>query len=161
MGIQSTLYEADFVAWTEQQAAALRHAAETRANLPVDWLNVAEELESMGRNDKHALESHLTGIIEHLLKLDHSPAREPRRGWELSVRHHRRAIRKLVKDSPSLRPHLAAAFDECWLDGRDDAANGLDADGLMASDLPAACPYTLEQLLDEGWWPAVQGSKSL
>ena len=81
------------------------------------------------------------------------PPREPRRGLELSVRHHRRAIRKLVKDSPSLRPHLAAAFDECWQDGRDDAANGLDADGLAASDLPAACPYTLEQLLDEGWWP--------
>ena len=107
MGIQSTLYEADFVAWTEEQAAALRHAAETRANLPVDWLNVAEELESMGRNDKHALESHLAGIIEHLLKLEYSPAIEPRRGWEVSVRHNRRHIRKLLKDSPCLRAHLA------------------------------------------------------
>ena len=159
MGLQSSLYEADFVAWTEEQAAALRHAAETGTNLPVDWMNVAEELDSMGRNDKRAIDSLLAGVIEHVLKLDHSPARDPRHGWETSVRKNRRAIRKLIKDSPSLRPHLAAALPECWADGREDAAAGLETDGMAADVLPAACPYTLDQLLDESWWPEGAGSK--
>ena len=46
-----TLYEEDFVAWTEQQAEALRSAARGSTNQPLDWENLAEEIESLGRSD--------------------------------------------------------------------------------------------------------------
>lgn len=152
MGRSLSPYETDFVAWSQEQAAALRQAAELRLNMPVDWLNVAEELDSMGRSDKHAIESHLVGIVEHLLKLRASPAAEPRRLWENSVDHHRHRARRLLSQSPSLRPHLTAVFAECWEDGRDLAVRGLLRDGLADADLPAGCPYTLEQCLDVEWW---------
>src|SRR5437762_10825847 len=77
----TTLYDADFFAWTKQQAKALRAAARNRSNLPLDWKNLAEEVESLGRSDRRELRSQLNRIIQHLVKLQFSPMRDPRRGW--------------------------------------------------------------------------------
>jgi Domain of unknown function DUF29 len=63
------LYEADFVRWTEQQSSAIRDAARSGANLPLDWENLAEEIESLGRSQRRELRSRISVIIEHLLKL--------------------------------------------------------------------------------------------
>jgi Domain of unknown function DUF29 len=75
------LYEEDFVRWAEAQAAGLRRAAETNSNLPLDWMNLAEEVESLGRSQRRELRGRLANIIEHLLKLEYSPRTEPRIGW--------------------------------------------------------------------------------
>ena len=48
-----SLYERDFFLWTQQQAEALRKAAREGSNLPLDWENLAEETESLGRSFKH------------------------------------------------------------------------------------------------------------
>src|SRR5438477_5024382 len=80
------LYEEDFVRWTEQQSSALREAAAAGTNLPLDWENLAEEIESLGRSQRHELHSRIAGIPEHLLKLDYSRANDPRRGWIETVR---------------------------------------------------------------------------
>ncbi len=68
------LYEEDFVRWTEQQSRALREAAEVGTNLPLDWENLAEEVESLGASQRRELRSRLAVILEHLMKLQHSPA---------------------------------------------------------------------------------------
>ncbi len=68
-GNPAQLYEKDFVRWTEQQAAALREAAALGTNLPLDWENLAEEIDSLGRSLRHELRSRILVIIEHLLKL--------------------------------------------------------------------------------------------
>ena len=70
------LYDQDFVRWTEEQAAALRRAksllpAATRgSNLLLDWENLAEEIESLGKSDRRELRSQITRVLRHLLKLE-------------------------------------------------------------------------------------------
>ena len=100
------LYERDFVAWTEEQSARIRAAAAAKWNLPIDWLNVAEEIEDLGKSDRRELGSRLETIIEHLLKLKYSPARDPRRGWTDTVARERNRVEGLLEQSPSLRSDL-------------------------------------------------------
>ena len=63
------LYDQDLVLWSEEQGRALRAAAGAGWNAPIDWENVAEEIESLGRSERHALASHIALVIEHLLNL--------------------------------------------------------------------------------------------
>lgn len=144
-------YDDDFYAWTQEQARLLREAAREHLNTPIDWGHVAEEIEDMGRNDRRAINSHLARIIEHLLKLEFSPASDPRSGWRKSVREQRAAAVDALADSPSLKGHvdLPSAFRR----GRGFATDGLGQDRVDEQALPSECPYGLEQLLDEGWWP--------
>ena len=102
------LYEQDFVRWTEAQAANLRQAGAARANLPLDWDNLAEEVESLGRSQRRELRSRIAVVIEHLLKLARSPAEEPRAGWIETIARERAEIERLLEDSPSLRGELRA-----------------------------------------------------
>ncbi|MBK1841280.1 DUF29 domain-containing protein [Azospirillum sp. YIM B02556] len=144
-------YDTDFLAWTEEQARLLREASRERINTPIDWENVAEEIESMGRSELRAVESALVRVIEHLLKLEHSPADEPRAAWKVSVLEHRDRVARDLSASPSLRGRIDTA--DIYKSGRKIAALGLERDGMRLNDLPAACPYLLDKLLDEDWWP--------
>jgi hypothetical protein len=103
----SGLYDQDLRLWSEEQARMLRAAADAGWNAPIDWVNVAEEIESLGRSERHALASHIGIVIEHLLKLQASPATEPVRGWRDTIRRARRDIERRLKDSPSLRREVA------------------------------------------------------
>jgi hypothetical protein len=101
-----TLYDDDFVAWTEQQAEALRSAARGSTNQPLDWENLAEEIESLGKSDRRELHSQIYRIIRHLAKLQFSSADDPRRGWRESVVDARMQTELVLADSPSLRREL-------------------------------------------------------
>jgi hypothetical protein len=106
-----TLYDEDFVAWSRQQAKALREAVRPGSNQNLDWENLAEEIEGLGRSERRELTGRLSTIIEHLVKLNQSPASEPRPGWEQTIRRERAEIERLLEDSPSLGrdiPALAA-----------------------------------------------------
>jgi hypothetical protein len=109
-GNPARLYEEDFVRWTEQQAAALREAAGTTTNLPLDWENLAEEIGSLGRSQSRELGSRIAVIIEHLIKLETSPATDPRPGWIDTIGRERRDIEDLLNDSPSLRAKVASVI---------------------------------------------------
>jgi len=143
-------YDTDFYAWTEEQARLLREASRERINTPIDWENVAEEIESMGRSEVRAVESALVRVIEHLLKLEHSPAAGPRNGWKASVAEHRGRLRRDLKASPSLRGKIDLA--DVYETARSVASHGLAIDGLADANLPTDCPYTLAQILDTSWW---------
>ena len=103
-------YDDDFYAWTQEQARLLREAARERLNTPIDWDHVAEEIEDMGRNDRRAINSHLARIIEHLLKLEFSPASDPRSGWRKSVREQRAAAVDALVETISARHGAAIAM---------------------------------------------------
>ena len=105
----SDLYEADLVEWSEQQADLLRRRADGRLSSEqgLDWANLAEEIEDLGKSQRIALSSQVRRILERLLKLDASPATEPRRGWLDTVRSARSEIEVLFEASPSLRRTLA------------------------------------------------------
>jgi hypothetical protein len=155
------LYDEDFVVWSRQQAEALRSAAHGGSNQALDWENLAEEIESLGRSDRRELASRIATIIEHLIKLGRSPAREPRQGWRQTVLRERIAIGLLLKDSPSLRREvsdLAASVA--------DSATRLALEEMHArGELPDRprrtrrskapldhLPYTPEQILGD-WFP--------
>jgi len=150
-GNAARLYDEDFVRWTEQQAAALREAAGTATNLPLDWENLAEEIDSLGRSQKRELRSRLDVILEHLIKLENSPAIEPRAGWISTIGHERSDIEYLLNDSPSLKSEMASMIiEQCpkvarrvdrELSARREITNRLE--------MPA---YTEEQVLGD-WFP--------
>ena len=107
-------YAVDVLAWSEHQSALLRRraAGELVNETDLDWLNIAEEIESLGRSERSALASHIRTIIEHLAKLQASPAGDPRAGWEDTVLRARIDIEELLAASPSLRHRLGDVIGE-------------------------------------------------
>lgn len=95
-------YERDIVLWADHQARLLREGRFDEADIP----NIVEEIESLARSERSALGSQIGRVIEHLLKLRYSPARDPRRGWIESILDARRQIDRILSDSPSLQPAL-------------------------------------------------------
>lgn len=145
-------YDEDFYSWTQEQARLLRETAAARLNVPLDFEHLAEEIEDMGKNDRRAVNSGISRVIERLLKLEFSPASDPRGGWRKSVREHRASVLDALADSPSL--HGKIDLPTAYRRGRDYAVDGLGQDRVDERVLPAECPYTLDQILDYGWWPA-------
>ena len=107
-------YSTDILAWSEHQGALLRRRAsgELVNEAELDWPNLAEEIETLGRSERRALESHIRTIIEHLAKLLASPATAPRGGWIETVVRTRLDVKGLLRDSPSLRPRLPGIVSE-------------------------------------------------
>jgi Domain of unknown function DUF29 len=142
-------YEEDFFAWTQEQAQALR----ARATPELDWDNLAEEIDSMGRRDRRKLESRLRRILHHLLKWQVQPELRGR-NWRDTLFEQRRQAEKLLRESPSLRPHLPALRDEAYPDAVRDAVGDT---GFRARTFPAECPFTIEQILDQQYLPEDEG----
>ena len=147
----SALYDSDFLAWTEDQAAALRRHAAQRLNVDLDLEHLAEEIEDLGDNTVEVVEGAVTQAIAHLLKLEWSPAVEPRGHWQDEVQGYRVRARRRLRRSPSARHRLDLA--DLYADARTLAATALARDGLDTTLLPATCPYALDQVLDPAWWP--------
>jgi hypothetical protein len=101
-----TLYEQDFAAWSKRQAEALRAVARGGSNQELDWENLAEEIEDLGKSQRSALGSHLMRIVQHLVKLEYSSAAGPRNGWRRTIRLARLHAQRRIEDSPSLKPEL-------------------------------------------------------
>ena len=104
-------YETDLALWAEHQARMLRDAGQAGTNLPIDWENVAEEIESLGRSQGRELASRIRVILVHLLKLQASPAIEPRIGWRETIQEKRSEIEAVLADSPSLRPTIPSVIE--------------------------------------------------
>ncbi len=102
----TNLYETDFIAWTERQATLLRTPATERGSLALDWENLAEEIESLGRSYRRALANHVRKSIEYLLKLQYAAANEARAAWTAGLDRERAEIEACLEDEPGLRPRL-------------------------------------------------------
>ncbi len=148
------LYEHDFYAWTRQQARALARLRGAPGNVGLDPAHLAEEIRDLGNEVRHAVESQLVRLIEHLLKLQHSAHAGPRLGWASSVDDARDEIRARL--TPSLARTARRALPECWRRGVRRARRALLAYGEAeaAEELPATCPWGLEELLRENWYPS-------
>lgn len=139
-GEHSSLYERDFSLWLEQQAALLREGRLSE----LDVANLLEEIEDMGRSEKRAVENNLVVGLTHLLKWRFQPDQRSS-GWRGSIVEHRRRLRKLPRESPSLLPCGREIFAECYADSCEQAA----AESGLSPDLfPAEPPFTFEQALD-------------
>jgi Domain of unknown function DUF29 len=138
---RESLYERDFVAWLEEQAAHVR----ARRFHALDVENVAEELEDMARSRRRALESHIRNVLFHMLKWQYEPRRRSR-SWRLSMTNGRIEIAETLDESPSLRPHLNDMISKEYPRARRLAAAET---GLKESTFPEACPYTADEILGD------------
>ena len=140
-------HDQDFVLWARAQAQAIRAAARAGSNLAIDWENVAEEIEDLGRSERRELASRIGTIIEHLMKLGASPAARPRAGWEATVIRERARVAELLLESPSLRAEVAALIARETSLARRIVARALARHGEAAADLP---DYSEAQVLGDG-----------
>jgi len=132
----SELYDSDFFAWANAQAALLRAGDLSAADIG----NIAEEIESMGRSEKRELVNRLTGLLLHLLKWKYQPERRSR-SWLLSVAIARREITRHMADNPSLKAKLSDAMSEAYEVAVLQAAVETD---LPEANFPAVCEWTFE-----------------
>jgi Domain of unknown function DUF29 len=150
------LYDHDFFLWTQEQAAALRRAK--ASNLPLDWENLAEEIESLGKSDRRELTSQITRIMRHLLKLTISPSAEARAGWRASINEARSQIDLLLEDSPSLRREVDGLIQKQVHAAAKLAAADLEQHREPADAIRARLErggFTAEQVLGD-WFPDTQ-----
>ena len=154
------LYRSDYYAWSRQQADELRRLRIERSNTRLDFDNLAEEVESLGRSDLRRVKSQLRRIMEHLLKLQYSPASHPRDGWRETILEARQDIDDYL--TPSMRPEIEADLERDYAKARDKTVLALQRHGEVeaAAELPVASPYALADLLDPNWWPPVAADHS-
>ncbi|MBV8458528.1 MAG: DUF29 domain-containing protein [Acetobacteraceae bacterium] len=152
--MSKTLYEQDFALWSTEQGRAIRQAAAARLNTPapIDWENVAEEIETLGRSERSALRSHLLVIAEHLMKLEASPAKAPRADWTATVETQRSQIEALLSDSPSLRREVAPMLEWAVPRARRIAAASLAKYRERPRTDITQLTYTEDQVLGD-WFP--------
>jgi hypothetical protein len=144
---EPSLYDADFYAWTQAQAARLRARAAEGGD--IDWENVAEEIESVGRSDKREIRSRLRVILLHLLKWQFQPEKR-KEGWLSTLSEQRTRLDMIIDDSPSLRGFPAEALAGAYKLAVLKAVEETDLEKAM---FPSSCPYTLHQLRDSGFLP--------
>jgi hypothetical protein len=139
------LYEQDFYAWANEQAALLRSGQLSA----VDIEHIAEEIESMGKTEKRELVSRLTVLLMHLLKWQFQPLLQGP-SWRTTIRNQRLDISDHLTDNPSLKAQIPEAIARAYRKAIGEA--GLET-GLPETTFPAECPWTFEQIGDSGFWP--------
>jgi hypothetical protein len=142
---QLTPYDVDYAQWCAEQGALLR-AGRLDA---LDRENLAEEIESLGRSDKKEIRSRLKELLLHLLKWHFQPKKR-KGGWRASIVDQRTELKDLLDESPSLRNLPSMEVGKWYPIARMKAA---DETGLGESAFPTDCPYAIEEILDENFFP--------
>ena len=145
---KSGLYEQDFYAWANEQAALLRSGQLTDADLE----NIAEEIESMGRSEKRELVNRLAVLLLHLLKWQTQPERRGR-SWKATITVQRQALTRHLKDNPSLKSRLDESITDAYGDAIQLAIGETD---LPEIAFPTACPWSFDQIMAPDFWPEHQ-----
>ena len=142
------LHGEDFSAWARRQADLLR----ARRFVDLDLERLILEVEDLGESEYRSVRSRVRTILEHLLKLEHSPAPEPRTGWRETVRTQRADLDEDL--TPALRARVEAELPRIHAKARRDAAATLRDYGedAAADALPDLCPYTLDRIVSD-WLP--------
>jgi hypothetical protein len=138
-------YDADFYAWSTEQAQRIRLLKPR----DIDWENVAEEIESLGKSQKQALASNLSVILEHRIKWQYQPERRTS-SWSHSIDEHRDRIERSIADSPSFLRVARSILAEEYGRAR---RRALRETGLSDGGIPKTCPFTVEQVLDSDYLP--------
>jgi Domain of unknown function DUF29 len=140
-------YETDLYAWTQAQVAALR----AKQWDTLDLANLAEEIESLGNEQEHAVESHLKILLLHLLKVAYQ--RQRRLSWLRSIDNARDEIEQRLRRSPSLQPKLPQLLAWAYPKARRTAARETK---LPRDTFPETCPWNLDQLQNEDFLPEIE-----
>lgn len=135
------LYDRDFFAWTQDQADALRR----RSVNEIDWENLLEEVEGMGKQARSELRSHLIVLLAHLLKWRFQPDRRSR-SWMLTILEQRVQARQVVDGSPSLKPLIEEVLAEAYQSARLRAARETRR---LPRRFPEQSPFSWDEAMTE------------
>ncbi|MBW4623788.1 MAG: DUF29 domain-containing protein [Cyanosarcina radialis HA8281-LM2] len=136
----TNLYSTDFYAWTQEQANLLRQGKVDY----IDVINLIEEIESLGKQQKQELKNRLGVLLGRLLKWNYQSDRRSK-SWKYSIQEQRLQILDLLEENLSLKPYLEEAVSKAYqlgllLIGRETP--------LDPKELPIECPYALDRILD-------------
>lgn len=141
----TNLYDKDVYTWALQQADALRR----RSANEIDWDNVAEEIESVGKTEARELESRFAVLLTHLLKWRFQA--EKRSGsWRATIRIQRIELTRLLEQNPGLKPRRDELLGVAYQVARIQAAGETE---LPEATFPDSNPFTLSEVLDPEFWP--------
>ena len=143
----NAIYDEDFAAWLDAQAAALRE--HRFGDLDLD--NLIEEVESIRRAEVRNVEHHAQVVVAQLLQLAYSTLGDPRRSSKSTAHAHRHELGRRL--TPILRGELEANLQEVYANAREIAATVLETEGTNLEWVPRNCPYTLEEILADDWFP--------
>src|SRR5271168_2071778 len=141
----ATLYDTDFYAWANEQAALLRAGRLSEADVE----NIAEEIESMGKSERRELVSRLTVLLVHLLKWRYQTGLRGR-SWRITIEQQRLQLLDHLAENPSLKSQLDEIMRRAYRDAR------IGAEGethLPRSMFPVDCPFTFDEAVHPDFWP--------
>jgi hypothetical protein len=152
MATNAGLYDTDFYAWVQDQAALLAARRFEELDLP----HLVEELQLMGSSERGELANRLSVLLAHLLKLQIAAERLPyvyeraQRGWHLTCTEQRLQLKRLLRRNPSLRPTVSDELPDAYAIARLQAAIAL---GVDEASMPLTCTWTPEEVLEADFWP--------
>jgi hypothetical protein len=141
----TSLYDHDYLEWVKSTLVQLR----SQDYISVDWQNLIEEIEDMGKRERRSMETNLVIVLLNLLKWEFQP--QCRSGsWKSSIIEHRRRIRKALEDSPSLKVYLGTMLTECY----QSAVKQVKAEiQLPTETFSTRCPYNMVEVLNDDFLP--------
>jgi hypothetical protein len=142
--IAPPLYEQDFALWIETTVNQLKSKNFTE----LDFENLINEVESLGRQDKRELENCLITLFEYAIKRRYVPLLDYYRSWENTLKRTQKELKKNLRDSPSLKNYFLAIINDCYQDAVDNLQDDYDL------NFPENSPFseTIEVLLNEKFW---------
>ncbi len=145
MTCTKSLYESDFVQWSDQTAQLLREQRFSE----LDLAHLIEEVEDLSGRERDALYSNLKIVLLHLLKW-HYQSHKRSNSWRSSIVEHRQRIQRQVKKSPSLKSYPSEIVSDCYSDARELASVET---GLPLVTFPVECPYAITTALNPDFLP--------
>jgi hypothetical protein len=141
----TSLYDRDYLEWVKSTLVQLR----SQDYISVDWQNLIEEIEDMGKRERRSMETNLVIVLLNLLKWEFQP--QCRSGsWKSSIIEHRRRIRKALEDSPSLKVYLGTMLTECY----QSAVKQVKAEIQLSTEtFSTRCPYNMVEVLNDDFLP--------
>ncbi len=142
-----SLYEEDYVEWLDVTLAQLQN----RDLQHLDWEHLIEEVEALGREQRHKVESYSLKLLIHLLLYQYWQTEKnwSGRGWENEIDNFRLEL-EILLESKVLYNYLLTVLDKNYQKAR---KNAIRKSQLPAELFPQTCPYTIEQMLDADWLP--------
>jgi Domain of unknown function DUF29 len=140
-------YEQEVILWSQEQARLLR--AGRFSELDIEHL--ADEIDDVGKSEKHELASRMAVLLAHILKWSRQPQNRGN-SCRATINDQRKRIVLAIKATPSLKMVMRDRDwrQDVWLDALIQARNET---GLAEEDLPEACPWSIEQAADADFWP--------
>ena len=137
--IQPSSYKQDFYAWTRSQLNYLKNKQFDK----LDIEKLEEEIKDLGDSKESAIESYLSNLLMHLLKIKYQPERHGK-SWDLTIKNAKFQISRILKKNPSLKKYPHQALTDCYYTARLKAAIETDIDLKV---FPKVCPWKIEEIL--------------